>query len=121
MENTITLGEFKDTFKYLIQNNFRLIDRGIAPISVGIEGPCGIGKTSIIEEIAKELGMTYVRIGLSELEEVGDLCGMPLKEFEVHFSDCPSCPKWVSTDILNNIHKEFEFTGASRMSYASPA
>lgn len=121
MENTITLGEFKETFKYLIQNNFRLIDRGVAPISVGIEGPCGIGKTSIIEEIAKELGMTYVRVGLSELEEVGDLCGMPLKEFEVTFKDCPGCPKWVSADILNNIHKEFDFTGASRMSYASPA
>lgn len=121
MGNTITLGEFKETFKYLIQNNFRLIDRGIAPISIGLEGPCGIGKTSIIEEVAKELGMTYVRLGLAELEEVGDLCGLPLKEFEVTFKDCPDCPKWVSADILNNIHKEFEFTGASRMSYATPA
>lgn len=121
MENTITLGEFKDTFKYLIQNNFRLIERGVSPISIGLEGPCGIGKTSIVEEVANELGMTYVRVGLAELEEVGDLCGLPLKEFEVTFKDCPNCPKWVSADILNNINKEFEFTGASRMSYATPA
>lgn len=121
MNNTITLGEFKEIFKYLIHNNFRLIDKGVAPISIGMCGAAGIGKSSVMEEVAKELGMTYVRVGLSELEEVGDLCGMPLKEFEVTFKDCPGCPKWVSADILNNINKEFDFTGASRMSYATPA
>lgn len=43
MENTITLDEFKDIFKYLIKNNFNLIDKGVAPISVGLEGSCGLG------------------------------------------------------------------------------
>jgi cytidylate kinase len=105
----------------LIQNNFSLIEKGVSPISIGLEGSCGLGKTSIVKEVAEELGMTYVRVGLSELEEVGDLCGMPLKEFEVIFEDCPGCPKWVSTKILNNINKKFDFTGASRMSYATPA
>ena len=49
------------------------------------------------------------------------LVGLPLKEYEVTFEDCPGCPKWVSVDILNNIHKNFEFSGRSRMSYATPA
>ena len=121
MNEAITLGEFKETFKYLINNNFRLIDKGVSPISIGLEGPCGVGKTSVIEEIAEELGMTYVRVGLSELEEVSDLCGFPLKEFEVVFEDYPECPKWVSAEILNTTNKKFDFTGASRMSYAAPA
>lgn len=121
MSNEITLGEFKDIFKYLVKNNFKLIDRGKKPISIGLEGRCGLGKTTILKEIAEELGMTYVRIGLSELEEVSDLTGFPLKEYEVYFADCPGCPKWVASDILNNIHKDFEFTGNSRMGYATPA
>lgn len=121
MENTITLDEFKDIFKYLIKNNFNLIDKGVAPISVGLEGSCGVGKTSVLEAIANELGMTYIRLGLSELEEVSDLTGFPIKEYEVTFEDCPGCPKWVASDILNNINKPFEFTGVSRMSYATPS
>lgn len=119
--NNITIGEFKDIFKYLIKNNFKLMEKGTAPISVCAEGSCGIGKTKVIEGLAEELGMTYVKLTLSELEEVGDLCGMPLKEYEVTFDDCPGCPKWVAVDILNNIHKSFDFTGRSRMSYATPA
>jgi len=121
MNNQITLDEFKDICKYLIKNNFRLADEGKPCISIGLEGSCGLGKTSILEGIADELGMTYVRLGLSELEEVSDLTGFPIKEYEVTFDDCPGCPKWVASDILNNIHKPFDFTGASRMSYATPS
>lgn len=119
--NNITIGEFRDIFKYLIKNNFKLMEKGTAPIAVCAEGGCGIGKTKVIESIAEELGMTYKKLTLSELEEVGDLCGLPVKEYEVTFDDCPGCPKWVAVDILNNIHKSFDFTGRSRMSYATPA
>jgi midasin (ATPase involved in ribosome maturation) len=82
MENAITLGEFIELFKYLLQNNRRLVDEGELPISYGICGTCGIGKTKSIYTLAKELGMTLIVLNISQLEEVGDLVGMPIKEFE---------------------------------------
>ena len=42
--NNITLDEFKDIFKYLINNNKKLIEEGKYPIAIGIEGSAGVGK-----------------------------------------------------------------------------
>ena len=42
--NNITLDEFKDIFKYLINNNKKLIEDGKYPIAIGIEGAAGLGK-----------------------------------------------------------------------------
>ena len=68
----MTLNEFKEVFSYLLDNNKRLVDEGQTPISVGLEGEAGVGKTSIIEEVAKDRGMTMVKVNLAQLEEIGD-------------------------------------------------
>jgi midasin (ATPase involved in ribosome maturation) len=56
----------------LLDNNKRLEDQTQRPIAIGVEGPPGIGKTSLIENIAREKGMTMCKINLAQLEEVGD-------------------------------------------------
>ena len=81
--NSINLEEFKEIFNYLIENNKRLQDEGKKTSSVGLEGPAGIGKTAIIEQIANERGMTFIKLNLSQLEEIGDLIGFPLKQFKM--------------------------------------
>lgn len=81
--NSINLEEFKEIFNYLIENNRRLQDEGKKTSSVGLEGPAGIGKTAIIEQIANERGMTFIKLNLSQLEEIGDLIGFPLKQFKM--------------------------------------
>lgn len=70
--NTITLEEFTDIFNYLLDNNKRLVDNGWSPTAVGVVGSAGIGKTSIMQQIAESRGMTFVKLNLSELEEVSD-------------------------------------------------
>jgi len=40
-----------------------------------LKGEPGVGKTSIIQMVAKALGMPVVRINLSEQTEMGDLVG----------------------------------------------
>lgn len=70
--NEITLNEFKEVFSYLLDNNKQLEDKGLRPIAVGLEGEAGIGKTSLIEDIAKERGMTLCKVNLAQLEEIGD-------------------------------------------------
>lgn len=66
------LSSIKETVNYIIDNNFKLIDQHKKPTAVCLEGAAGIGKTSIIEEIANERGMTFIKVVLSQLEEVGD-------------------------------------------------
>lgn len=70
--NEMTISEFTDVFNYLLDNNKTLQDSGQTPIAIGLEGEAGIGKTAIVEETAKKRGMTYCKISLSQLEEVGD-------------------------------------------------
>ncbi len=68
----LTLGEFSKILSYMIDNNHRLIDAGDTPIAVNIEGEAGIGKTSVVEAVAREKKMTFVKVNLAQLEEPGD-------------------------------------------------
>ena len=70
--NSIDLKEFKEIFNYFLDNNKRLISEGKNPIAIGCEGESGIGKTSILKQIAQERNMTFVKLNLAELDEVGD-------------------------------------------------
>lgn len=115
MNNTITLNEFKENLKYLIGNNKRLVENGERPISIGCEGPAGLGKTESIRQVAEELGYGYVRLNLAELEEVSDLVGFPLKEYKTTDGN------WIPVDLINHVKDYIEFTGESRMSYAAPS
>ena len=125
--NTITLEEFKDIFNYLLDNNKRLVDEGKNPTAVGILGDAGLGKTSVIQQIAEERGATFVKLNLSELEEVSDLTGFPIKEYKlkVKNSEGEFVDTWVAHDLLDlylrSACEDFELTDQVRMSYATPA
>ena len=121
--NEMTLNEFKEVFSYLLDNNKHLEDSNLRPIAVGVEGEAGIGKTTLIEDIAKERGMTLCKVNLAQLEEIGDLVGMPMKECEVawiengHIKD----KKWMPESQTKNLDLRLKLTGRVRMSYAPPA
>ena len=128
MQNEINLQEFKRILNYLIDNNRKLVDEGKYPITVGCEGLPGCGKTSIIEQIAKERGMTYVKVSLSQVEEIGDISGFPIKEYKVNELDENGniiCTKWVPQDTMSTYFQKpcetYEITTESRMAYAPPA
>ena len=121
--NEMTLNEFKEVFTYLLDNNKQLEDKGLRPIAVGLEGEAGVGKTSIIEEIATERGMTMVKVNLAQLEEIGDLVGLPIKEYEVAWIDNGNIKdkRWMSENQTKNLDSRLKLTGRVRMSYAPPA
>ena len=118
--NEITLKEFAQIFKFIIENNRTLEDAGRHPISVAAEGACGLGKTTAIQELADEIGATFVKINLSELEEVSDLTGFPIKEYEVEIE---GEKRWIPSDLVGmyTCDSNASFTGNSRMGYATPA
>ena len=73
-----------------------------------------------VRQLAEELNMTCVVVRLSQIEEIGDISGFPIKEYEVIINDEH---KWVSNDVLQAMSNcaDHQFTGNSRMSYAPPA
>ena len=121
--NEMTLNEFKDVFSYLLDNNKHLEDSNLRPIAVGVEGEAGIGKTSLIEDIAKERGMTLCKVNLAQLEEIGDLVGMPMKECEVAWIENGQVKdkRWMPESQTKNLDLRLKLTGRVRMSYAPPA
>lgn len=135
MTNTVSMGEVKKLVNYFIDNNQALEEKGEKPLALGFEGPAGIGKTSIIRQIAKDRGMGFVKINMAQLEEAGDLIGFPLKEYECQiFKQVKQedgkivnqvYPKtfWMNEKQLDAPRKGFVYqqTGKTRMTYAKPA
>ena len=121
--NEMTLNEFKEVFSYLLDNNKHLEDSNLRPIAVGVEGEAGIGKTTLIEDIAKERGMTLCKVNLAQLEEIGDLVGMPMKECEVAWIENGQVKdkRWMPESQTKNLDLRLKLTGRVRMSYAPPA
>lgn len=129
------MGKVKDLLNYTIDNNLALEEKGKAPIAVSLEAPAGIGKTSVIEQVAKERGMQFVKLSLSQVEETGDIIGFPLKEYECQTA-CPVRQPdgtskmqiapgsvWLNEKQLDQPRKGvlYRQTGRTRMGYAKPA
>lgn len=117
--NKVNLEEFKTIFQYIIENNKRLVEVGKIPTAISLEADSGIGKTSTILQIAEELNMGFIKLNLSQCEELGDLIGFPIKEYYV-CSDEGEC-QWVSSDLLAYyLQNGYKVQNLTRMSYAPP-
>ena len=105
--------------KHIIDNNFYRQEKyGDIPISVDICGHCGIGKTSVVEQLAKEYDANFVKLNLSMMCETGDLCGYPIREHYVcKDNDC----QWITPELIESFSKAgYNITSETRMSYALP-
>ena len=117
----MNITALKQVINYILDNNENLQAEGKGKITVEIIGDAGLGKTSLIEQIAQERGARFVKINLSQLEEVGDLVGIPSKQY------CMYSPtgeeKWVTEKTINQfISMGYTLcpTCEPRMSYAVP-
>ena len=121
--NEMTISEFTGVFNYLLDNNKTLEEKGLTPIAVGLEGEAGIGKTAVVEQVAKKRGMTYCKINLSQLEEVGDLVGFPMKEILLQWKTTAgqSKTRWWPESLLDKVPQGVQVTSTTRMGYAPPA
>lgn len=114
----LTLGEIKPILKYIINNNRSLQERGEFPVSVQLTSLPGIGKTSLVEQIASEIGANYIKKNLSQMSDPGELCGWPIKEHYVCKND--EC-RWITAELIESYSKAgWEISEETRMSYAIP-
>lgn len=121
--NTINIDQLKSIVNYFIDNNNKLTEAGKRKISMNIQGDAGLGKTTLLQEIAEERGMVYNKLNISMLEELGDLVGIPVKEFKMVNSTTGE-EKWVAEKLLDhfiNLHYTVCEDCASRMSYSIPS
>jgi len=117
---SLNVNELKDFLKHIIENNRFLQEQHKSPVSVEVIGDSGIGKTSAIIQLAKELDLNFVKLNLAQIEEIGDLVGFPIRQFEMQRNE-ESAKIWVDENVLNEKYKEgYYTTGLNRMSYCAP-
>ncbi len=120
MSNQVELNvnELKDFIKHMVNNNQKIQEQGKIPVAINVEGDAGLGKTSAIMQLGKELNMEVVKLNLSQLEELGDLVGFPVKEFKVQNQEGKSL--WITEQEVEKANQKGYKIVDKRMSHAAP-
>jgi hypothetical protein len=80
----LNVTELKGFINHIITNNRFLQKEGKNSVSVEVVGESGIGKTSTIVEMAEENNLNFVKVNLAQIEELGDLVGFPVRQFQMY-------------------------------------
>jgi len=143
-------GEMKDFLQHIIENNRHIQAQGKRPVATEVIGESGLGKTSIALQIAEEHDLNYVKLNLAQIEELGDLVGFPLRQFQMckdaggkeikTVTKLVKLPNgmevmkkveeeveaegeclWIDENAIDEYTKQgYSFTGEKRMSYCPP-
>ena len=80
----LNVTELKGFVNHIITNNRYLQSNNKSPVSVEVVGESGIGKTSTIVELATDNKLKFVKLNLAQIEELGDLVGFPVRQFQMY-------------------------------------
>ncbi len=137
-------AEMKDFLHHMINNNRFIQEKGKTPVSTEIIGDSGLGKTSIALQLAQQYNLDFVKLNLAQIEELGDLVGFPVRQFQLSKAGATKIKMkkvvdangkssfvkqevaddtktWVDENAVNEYTKQgYSFTGKKRMSYCPP-
>ena len=121
-EVNLNIDELQDFVGHIITNNRHLQAGGKKPVAIEVVGESGIGKTTSIMDMTAKHGLDFVKLNLAQIEELGDLVGFPIKQFQMWTTkEGKKIGKWVDEVAVNDHSKlGFQTTGKSRMSYSAP-
>ena len=114
----LNVQELKGFIKHMVGNNQHIQSEGKVPVAINIEGDAGLGKTSAIMQLGQEMNMQVVKLNLSQLEELGDLVGFPVKEFQIQNAEGQT--KWINEAQIGAAQKAGFKIVDKRMSHAAP-
>ena len=80
----LNIDELNGFVNHIIKNNRFLQEQGKNPVAVEVVGESGIGKTSAVLDLAKENELDFVKLNLAQIEELGDLVGFPVRQFQMY-------------------------------------
>jgi hypothetical protein len=126
--NQVSLNttELKSFLKTIIHNNQTLQTNNKPSIAVEVIGESGIGKTSSVLQLADELSMNFVKLNLAQIEELGDLVGFPIRQFQMAKNKGTAekpvwSSKWADEHLIESYRESgWKATGKSQMAYCAP-
>ena len=80
----LNIDDLKGFVNHIINNNRFLQSQGKPSVAIEVMGESGIGKTSTVVELAKENNLNFVKLNLAQIEELGDLVGFPVRQFQMY-------------------------------------
>jgi hypothetical protein len=80
----LNIDDLKGFVNHIINNNRFLQAQGKPPVAIEVMGESGIGKTSTVVELAQENNLNFVKLNLAQIEELGDLVGFPVRQFQMY-------------------------------------
>ncbi len=80
----LNIEDLKGFVNHIITNNRFLQGNGKSPVAIEVVGESGIGKTSTVVELAQENKLNFVKLNLAQIEELGDLVGFPVRQFQMY-------------------------------------
>ncbi|MDJ1494940.1 AAA family ATPase [Cytophagaceae bacterium DM2B3-1] len=89
-----TLQEVRKFTEHILRANLAAEEKGHKKTPVCIWGTHGIGKTEVVQQIARDNNYQFVYIAPAQFEEMGDLIGMPAIE---NGKTVFRAPEWVPT------------------------
>ena len=114
----LNVDELKTFMNHMVTNNQYIQAQGKVPVTVNISGDAGLGKTSAILQLGEELNLPVIKLNLSQLEELGDLIGFPVKEFKVKNAEGKTL--WVTEQEIETASAKGYKVVDKRMSHAAP-
>ena len=83
-EVNLNIEELESFVLHIIENNRFIQKEGKNPVAIEVVGESGIGKTSSIMDMARENDLDFVKLNLAQIEELGDLVGFPVRQFQMY-------------------------------------
>ena len=114
----LNVDELKSFMGHMVKNNQYIQSQGKIPVTVNISGDAGLGKTSAILQLGEELNIPVVKLNLSQLEELGDLIGFPVKEFQVKNAEGKTL--WITEQEIDTATSKGYRVVDKRMTHAAP-
>lgn len=115
----MTTEKFKDLLKSQLLTNTSLIQRGNRPVCYNVQGSHGIGKTSIVKSICKELEYQFAMLNLANIDDLGNLVGYPYQSIEM-VNDGGNVVVIREREIDSFIKLGYKATGKSSLQYSAP-
>lgn len=114
----LNIDELKGFLSHMVKNNQHIQEQGKVPVTINIVGDAGLGKTSAILQMAKESDMDMVKLNLAQFEELGDLIGFPVKEYQIKNSEGKTL--WITEQEIERASSKGYRVVGKRMSHAAP-
>ena len=83
-EVNLNIEELDSFVEHIISNNRYLQKQNKLPVAIEVVGESGIGKTSAVMQMANKHDLDFVKLNLAQIEELGDLVGFPVRQFQMY-------------------------------------